>query len=99
VVPGGIRTPLRLIQQTLRGIRDAVTDGFGHLPTVLAGQRRQQPPQVLGRLRTRLLAAKNIRETGAEAVEISAPFIEFFGCHRPSGGLVLPPLSAERLTL
>jgi hypothetical protein len=38
-------------------------------------------------------------ETGAKGEEIGAPFIQFLRGHQPSSGLVLPPLSAERLTV
>jgi hypothetical protein len=98
-IPGRVRTPLRLVQQPLGGIRDAVTNRFGYLPAVLAWYHRHQPSQVLGGLRTRLLAAKEVRETGAELQEISAPFIQFIGCHQTSGGLASLPLSAKRLTV
>jgi len=46
-IPVGISLPLHPVQQPLRGIRDAVTDGFSHLPAILALHRSQQSTQVL----------------------------------------------------
>jgi len=43
-----------------------------------------------------LFAAKNGSETVAKIQEICGPFIQFFGGHQPSSGLVLPPLSAQK---
>jgi hypothetical protein len=94
-IPGGIRTPFRLVKQTLHGIWNAVTDNLGHLPAILARHRRHQSTQVLGGLGSRLLATKNVSETGAEPQKICAPLIQFLSSHRPSGGLVLPPLSIK----
>jgi hypothetical protein len=97
-IPSRICTPLRLLYYALHGIRDPVTDCIDHLPAVLARYRCHQPSQVLGGLRTWLLATKNVSETSAELQEICAPVIQILGCYQPSGGLVLPPLSAEWLT-
>jgi hypothetical protein len=60
-LPGSVRTPFRLVQEALRGIRCAVTDQLDRLPAILA-----QHPQVLGSLCSRPFATKDVGEASVE---------------------------------
>jgi hypothetical protein len=65
----------------------------------LARRVPTSPSQVLRRLCTRLFATKYVVETGAKGEKVSALLVQFFRCHQPSDGMILPPLSAQGLTV
>lgn len=71
-----------------QAVRDALLAFTDGLYLVLI-DGRQQPSQVFDGLGPRLLATKNVSKTSAEPQEICAPFLQFFGSHRPSSGLAL----------
>jgi len=80
----GIRIPVGPIQEPLGAVGRRIAHRLGYLPSVLAGDRGQKPPQVFCSLLSGLAAGKEMGEPGMKRFKVFGPRFQLFWGHSHS---------------